>query len=199
MFLIAILFTIKGVSQIVIPPSFKKAVAFIFALNDSGVIVPYGTGFYVSVNQNENKSAGYIVTAKHVLKNQSGSYLDKIFVRLSQISDSALVIIPITLHASGTAKNIYTHFDTTVDIAVISETPRQDKFDYIFLPSTFITTRKDFDLLNIKEGDEVFFTGMFTQYLGEKANYPITRFGKVSLVTNEKVLWNGNYRNLYLL
>jgi hypothetical protein len=182
-----------------VPPDFKKVVAFIFIQNDSGEIIPNGSGFYVAVNQGKDSTKGYIVTAKHVLKKQDGTFFNKIFIRLPKRNDSSLVTVKIDLNISGRNKNVFVHSDTTVDIAVISSYPRQNQFDFLFLPTSFLTTRENFDSLHITEGDEVFFTGMFSQYLGEKANYPISRFGRVSLITNEKVFWNGNYRNLYLL
>jgi hypothetical protein len=39
----------------------------------------------------------------------------------------------------------------------------------------------------MNEGDEVFYAGLFANYYGTENNYPILRFGRVSLLTNEKI------------
>jgi len=199
LFVCIILLHLNGISQTQIPPSFKKAVAFIFAQNDSGAIMPDGTGFYVAVLKNDSTGKIYLATAKHVIKNSTGAFLKRIFLRMLKKKDSSLSIVPIDLYISGNKKNVFIHPDSTVDIAVISVSPSQNEYDYNVIPSSFITTREDFDNLKIMEGDEVFFTGMFSEFLGKNNNYPITRFGRVALVTNEKVFWNGYYRDLYLL
>lgn len=41
----------------------------------------------------------------------------------------------------------------------------------------------------IAEGDEVFFAGLFTSHIGQKKNQPIIRFGKVALISDEKIEW----------
>jgi hypothetical protein len=194
-----LLLTTVGYCQTRVPATMKKAVAFIFFENDSSKIVPAGTGFYVGVTKDSMNTLGYIVTAKHVLKKANGEFLKKIYLRLSKRKDSSLVTISIDLFTAGKAKNVFMHSDTTVDIAVISVFPRNDTFDLLLIPHTWITTKEEFLSSKIMEGDEVFFTGMFVQYLGQKANYPITRFGRVALITDEKVFWNGSWRNLYLL
>lgn len=193
-----ILFTQLSKSQTIIPPAFKKAVAFIFIQNDSGKIVPAGTGFYTMVAK-DSFGVGYLVTAKHIVKKQTGGYYSKIFLRLTSRKDSSLVTVPINLNYEGKEKNIYMHSDTTVDVAVITTIPRNDLFDLLYIPHSLITTKEEFLSSKIIEGQEVFFTGMFSQYLGQNANYPITRFGRVALITNEKIFWSGQWRNLYLL
>jgi hypothetical protein len=41
--------------------------------------------------------------------------------------------------------------------------------------------------LEIQEGDEVFFCGLFESHYGQQKNQPIMRFGKVALMTDEKI------------
>jgi hypothetical protein len=38
---------------------------------------------------------------------------------------------------------------------------------------------------DLKVGDDIMFFGLFDQYTGHRKNYPIVRFGKVSLITDE--------------
>jgi hypothetical protein len=40
---------------------------------------------------------------------------------------------------------------------------------------------------------------MFTAHLGEEKNYPIVRFGRVALLSDEKVSFMNQMRDLYLL
>lgn len=74
------------------------------------------------------------------------------------------------------------------------------RFEIKTLPQRMITTEKDFQDLKITEGTEVFFTGLFTPYLGIRRNYPIIRFGKVALITDEKINFAREEKaNLYLI
>ena len=41
----------------------------------------------------------------------------------------------------------------------------------------------------IGTGDDMFFLGLFAPYFGQTKNYPIVRFGKVALLTDERVPW----------
>lgn len=45
----------------------------------------------------------------------------------------------------------------------------------------------------------MFFAGLFTPYPGAEKNYPIVRFGRVALVTDEKIEWGGKPMDLYLI
>ena len=60
------------------------------------------------------------------------------------------------------------------------------------------------DQSKIAEGDDVIFAGLFTGHIGQKKNQLIIRFGKVSLISDEKILWHDInkqpiYCDLYLL
>lgn len=181
-----------------IPTKIKKVVGFIYAKNDKEKIVPNGTGFFVGISDSTlKKTAIYFVTAKHVLKKKS-SFLDTIYVRLNR-RDSIAETRSLPLHNSGLNKNIFCHHDKTVDIAVIPVMPDPKIFDYLTLPPIMLSNKKSFKELNIREGSDVFFTGMFTPFLGNKKNFPIVRFGRVALITNEKIPWGNEMTNLYLV
>lgn len=186
-------------SQTSIPKEFKKAVAFIYIKDSSGKFVPTGTGFYMAVRKDSVTFYGYLITAKHVIRRMDGTYLGEIFIRIPGLKDTLLQHLSKILVYNLPSRNVHFHSDTTVDVAVISGLFDNNKYDFSPLPEDFLVTKSVFDSLKISEGNEVFFTGLFTPYIGEKANYPITRFGRVSLITDERVYWNGNYRNLYLI
>jgi hypothetical protein len=62
-----------------------------------------------------------------------------------------------------------------------------------------IINRGSYDSLKINVGTDVFFTGLFTAYLGTKKITPIFRFGKVSLLPKEKIVFEGLERELILI
>lgn len=184
-----------------IPTDIKKTVAFVYAKNSAGEIVPDGTGFFIGIRDTTKGDiySVYFVTAKHVLQyGDDKKYLDKVYLRLNK-KDSSSESKGLNLFTSGINKNIYIHNDSTVDIAVIPLLPDQQIYDYLFMPNEYLTSKNDYNKLNIREGSDVFFTGMFTPYIGAKKNYPITRFGRVALVTDEKIPWDNEMTELYLV
>jgi len=164
----------------------KKTFSFIFRVDDEKKATPYGTGFFVSVpvEKRPDRAAGYFVTAKHVLQDENGNFLQEIVLRLNQRDGNATYasyqLIP---------KNIFLHKENEVDLAVISIAPEQTTIDYKFIQHDLIATPEYIQQQKIEEGDDVFFTGLFTSYLGKKKNYPIIRFGRVALMTDEKIDW----------
>lgn len=184
-----------------IPPEVKSVVTFIFVEGKDQKLVPNGTGFFVGVKNatNPGQYSVYMVTAKHVLyKPKSTEFLDKVYIRLNKRKGgSEIGIVPI--EPEGTDRNLFTHEDTSVDIAVIPLLPDQEKFDFKFLPVEMVTAKADYENLKIGEGSDVFFTGLFTPFTGAEKNYPVVRFGRVALVTDEKILWDGKLMDLYLI
>ena len=193
-----------GISNLIlsqgIPTAIKKTVGFIYAKDKLGKVNPQGTGFFVSVSDSINgelRGAIYFVTAKHVLK-QGNAYRDTILIRLNK-RDSISEYGRLELYPNGKNKNVFIHPDKTVDIAVLPIGPDPMKYDYLALPSTYLTNKKSFKELNIREGSDVFFTGLFTPFVGSKRIYPIVRFGRVALLTEEKIPWDNKMTSLYLM
>ena len=173
----------------------KKVVTFVFAPNDKGELVPNGTAFFVELDEHVTTNqhhAHYLVTARHVISAPNKSLLPLIVLRLNTKS-GALTQAFIPFVTQGSEKNIFFNQDPTVDLAVIdvsrlaflSHTPTD--IDVVNLPPDIITTKKDFVDLKISEGTEVFFIGLFHSYFGTAHNYPIVRFGKVALITDERI------------
>ncbi len=185
-----------------IPSEIKSVVAFIFIENENGKLVPNGTAFFVGVKNasDPNISSVYLVTAKHVLcKPDTTKFLDKVFVRLNK-KEGGSEIGAIPIKAEGKKRTVFTHNDPNVDIAVIPFFPDQAKYDFKFIPDDMIITREAYKELKIREGSEVFFTGLFSGHPGVERNYPIVRFGRVALVTDEKIEWEpGKQMDLYLI
>jgi hypothetical protein len=179
----------------------KKSVSFIFIPDGENKLRPNGTGFFVGVKNEENENIFnvYFVTAKHVLQDGSGNYLTEVVLRLNKKDDSSQTI-KITLKEV----KIFEHKDKEVDIALFNCLPDQNVFDFKFIPNGLIAD-KDVVLKNdISEGDEVFFAGLFTSHIGQNKNQPIIRFGRVALISDEKIEWKENnkpatMKDLYLL
>jgi hypothetical protein len=183
-----------------IPPEIKSVVGFIF-IEKEGQLVPNGTTFFVGVKNNvkANSYNVYLVTAKHVLcKPNTTEFLDKVYIRLNK-KDGGSEASMIPIITEGNNRTVFFHTDPSVDIAVIPCLPDEKRYDYKYLTDEYITTKDDYTRLHIREGSDVFFTGLFTPYLGAERNYPVTRFGRVALVTDEKIDWAGKKMNLYLI
>lgn len=183
-----------------IPIDTKETVTFIFIEDSTDNLQPNGTGFFVGVinEKDTTKFMGYFVTAKHVLLDSTNQYYPQIYIRLNmKTGGTAYERIPLS---GKDALKVYTHPDPVVDIAVIQCVPNQNLVQFKLIFDYQITTREKFSKLKIKEGDEVFFTGLFMPFLGVNKNYPIIRFGRISMITNEKIPdENGKMADLYLI
>jgi hypothetical protein len=135
-------------------------------------------------------------------KEDKKSFYPYIFVRFNKKNGGA-EMLRLDLVVEGYRKNVFVHEDPSVDLAVVPALPDQQKYEFKFLPDDFLTSKNDFKKLNIREGSEVFFTGLFApqfaQDVAEQRNYPIVRFGKVALVTDEKINWGSLNAELYLI
>jgi len=202
----AIAFVLSGMFQqqsyaAPVPPEVKTTVAFVYVLNEKGEKVANGTGFFIGV-KDPNKDhyySVYFVTAKHVLQTlDRQKWLPGFFLRLNK-KDGTSEMAPVPVVPEGTNKTVFVHDDPTVDLVAMPMLPSQDVFDFKFLPDSMLTTRDDFKQLNICEGSEIFFTGLFLPYPGYKKNYPVVRFGRVALVTDEKIEVDNEKMDLYLI
>lgn len=197
--LVHILVASAEAAAVTIPPEAKEIVTFIFVRNATGQLQPNGTAFFVGVKaeQNPDQVYGYLVTAKHVIRDKAGRYFPEIFIRLNRRSgDAEIRQIPLT---GKDSIPIHTHHDPDVDLAVLPLLPDPQAFDFKLLPAEMVTTPEIFKQANIRDGDDVFFTGLFWHFLGAQRNYPIVRFGRVAMVTHEKVPWTGKMLDLYLV
>ena len=145
----------------------------------------------------------YLVTAQHVVHTNkddlSSPLFGQLWVRVNNKSGGSamykLDIIP-----SGANQTVFFHSDPSVDLAVLSIRPTDaDKLDIKTMPEQMLTSTDDFKKLNIGVGTDMFFTGMFTGFLGEKKSYPIVRFGKLAMVPDEKIKFSGSSAEGYLM
>jgi hypothetical protein len=73
------------------------------------------------------------------------------------------------------------------------------KFDVIAIQNELIATKETIDRFQIGEGDDVFFIGLFTHHIGTVKNQLIVRFGKVALISDEKIQSPDTLEDLYLM
>lgn len=166
----------------------KKSISFIFRpnINPQAPLIPFGTGFFLGVkNESDNTLYNvYFVTAKHVLQGADGKYCPEIILRVNTHNNDSQLISVLTNNIK-----IHEHPDKDVDIALFDCLPDQQLIDFKFIPDHLIAHKDLIEQHEISEGDDVFFTGLFTSHIGQKRNQPIIRFGKVALLPEEPIEW----------
>jgi hypothetical protein len=163
----------------------KKSVTFILIEKPNLRPEPIGTGFFVGIKPDSGSGyAVYLVTAKHVLREQGGDkFHNKVLIRLNTKKGTVeYVELELSKHT------ILTHLDDNVDIAATLLYPPQDYFDYLFIPEDYFTNSDILIQKNIHEGSRAFFAGLLANFhYGKQKNYPIVRFGYISLLTDEEI------------
>ena len=191
-----------------IPKDFdKNLVAFTFHSDPNGEpTVPSGTCFFVIVRStnNPNQAFMYMVTAKHVIQDQTTNhnYLPQALVRFRQREKSDQPMFTyFPLKATNGNSLVLTNSDPDVDLAVVPVSSN--------IVSTALIKGMDSDILardfhikkfNIREGDDMFFMGLFSIFYGAKINVPLLRFGRLAMLSDERIpIGNGKSQNYYLM
>lgn len=167
------------------PPALKGNVVFL-AIFDGTDYHPIGTAFFLGIH-NGDLHFTYLITCKHVVKD----FLDNnqtIYIRANRSDKYDIGHKPLN------GEWVY-HKDDAVDVAIypwINEGPKPygiwiTPFEDIVLSQRILKETNH----TIREGDEVIFVGLFAQYAGEKRNFPIVRFGRIAMITDE--LLQGKY------
>ena len=66
--------------------------------------------------------------------------------------------------------------------------------------ASLVLNQKELNKFDITEGAEMFFVGLFTPFYGANRNIPICRFGHLSMLPDEPIVFgNGKAQNLYLM
>lgn len=164
----------------------KKCISFIYAVDDTRHAHLMGTGFYVLVTLENDPlhQTCYFVTARHVIQDENGEFIQNLLLRQNGL-DGSIVYNILTINPDL----VFVHDDPDVDIAVISTTPDTNSIDFLGIPSRLIPSEESIQQIGIREGDDVFFAGLFENFQGAQKNHPIFRFGKMALITDEKIEW----------
>jgi len=195
----------------------KKCVGFVFGRvhvkgadgqlvkDEHGVPIilemPLGTAFFVlypDKRGGDDYGFGYVVTAKHVLKDVDDSYLKSVKLRLNlkepnSNTDFGFGEISVT-DANGKLLWFDDRDDSQNDIAVFPLLPDTNKVE---AKAVSVDMFADADLIrkeNVTAGDSVYLFGLMPQYYGEKKNYPVVRKGSLALLTEEAIQTGPNTR-----
>jgi hypothetical protein len=139
---------------------------------------PMGTAFLVAIQHAGDLGSVYAVTARHII--DGTRQLGNLRIRLNRKGrgyDDYLAP-----HDTWTC-----HPTTDVAVAPFGGVPLDDT-DVQFLPFEFLATDGFIERAEISEGDEVYFTGLFTQHVGSTRSQPVLRFGNISLMPREPIL-----------
>lgn len=172
-FCLGVVFATSGFCS-TIPTGITETVVFIYTNVDGAPNHADGTGFLVGVPvpSQPSRSWVYLVTAQHVLhtdaNNLNSPLYPQLWARLNRKSgDSIIETIDICL--SGKDQTVFLDSDTSVDVAVIPVSLAQsDQFDFRLLPEDMLVRPDDLKKYNIGVGCDMFFTGMFAPYQGQK-------------------------------
>jgi len=162
-------------------------------------LLPLGSGFVVGFTpkgakpQPDGKMPVYkfLVTAQHVIGNK-----ESIIVRLNRTDKPEFACFTLRLVRQGNDKNVYAlpHRPQVDLIALrINDLPNTDPtvFDYsLILDDNLMKTYE------VIEGTDVFAVGYLYGYSGNKQNFPVTKFGKIALLTDEECYHSDAPRNL---
>lgn len=182
----------------------KKSIAFIdvsfINLSTGKEIQEKGTGFFVGLPKEKGKVDLYFVTSKHLFELDPTKYpgfrpsLMKLYVHDAY---GKLAKFPITFIENET---VFFHENPNVDIAVVAAVPDTAEYNYNYVHEMgIIATREDFKKKGILVGTEVIFLGLFVPHIGIKQNHPIARFGRIALIADEKISWDGKELDLFLM
>jgi hypothetical protein len=203
--LIVLLSTWTGVAS-VIPTELTQTVVFIYKGAECSAAQAEGTGFLMAMPTPDGKrSWAYLVTAKHVVHTDSNNFesplFDSLWIRINTKTGGSK-IYKVDLVAAGDKQDVFINEDASVDIAVVPLTisaTDMPELELKVLPEQMLASTSDLKTLNIGVGTDMFFTGMFTGFLGEKKSYPIVRFGKLAMIPDEKIQFAGQWTEGYLM
>lgn len=160
-------------------------------------LTPAGSGFFVglrdaSVPVTPGKVVAwrFLVTAGHVLKERNS-----IVIRLNRASPaSGFVCFPVILVRDGQSKTVYTLKGEDAADVVAVEIPALPEADPVTFSASMLMDPEAMKKNDVKVGTNVFTVGYFLGYAGQKQNYPITKFGKISILTPERWYFNPDWQ-----
>jgi len=155
---------------------------------------PIGSAFLVGI-ANENAKGGafsgwlFIVTAEHVVHNRTD-----VLLRMNRKSDGSKACFPLHLERSGASQNLFMPRDASTDLTIIN-VPTYPDVASVVLPYSWVLDKVGLKRYDLKVGTGVFTVGYLLGYPGESRNYPVTKFGRISVLTDEK--WFLSERGFY--
>jgi hypothetical protein len=126
-----------------VPDNTTKIAGFIYVPGQNGQAVPNGTCFFITIESKASpgKGWGYLVTAKHVLRDVHGDYFPTVWVRINKQA-GGVESISVTLIPVGPNKNVFVNDDSSVDLAVVPVSQPDPKiYDVVPLPDTLLSSK----------------------------------------------------------
>ena len=152
-------------------------------------LLPLGSGFVAGVEKSGLSAPGawngwkFLVTAKHVLANRAD-----VTIRVNSKDGSKFVCQTITLEVSGSKQNIVLAPDG-VDLAAVA-LPEIPDCDPTVVSSSLLIDEAKMEDWSIGVGTEVLTVGYLYGFSGLQSNYPVAKFGRISLITEESWYFN---------
>jgi hypothetical protein len=153
------------------------------------ILLPLGSGFVTGI---EKKGAStpqlwngwkFLVTAKHVLANQN-----KIIIRVNASSSSKFVCKTIELQTQGQIQNVVLA-PAGVDLEAVAMPDIPGADPTVITPALLIDEVKMKDW-SVGVGTQVLTIGYLFGYSGQQENFPVAKFGHISITTDESWYFN---------
>jgi hypothetical protein len=149
-------------------------------------LLPAGTGFVSGIPKKGVGSDSqtwtgvkFLITAKHVVSGRS-----KIIIRLNRKDNTEFTCFPLELKWDGKEQNSFVSEKPEVDLAAI-HLPKIPGTDPAVIDYTLVLDPKSMSAWQVEEGTDIFTIGYLYGYSGKKKNYPVKKFGKIALLTEE--------------
>lgn len=178
----------------------RKSVCFLGIIGDNGDFAPYGTGFFVGLDQAGHRFF-YLITAKHVLEDMRETGRTQA-VRLNLVAGGSTIgdvsAIDWKYHAT----------DEKCDVAVTAFSIWPEKFDFRATGlhdgdgfRSGLLTEKYIEDNDVGAGDEVYLAGLLTSHIGTERNIPIVRIGNIAAMPDEPIFLNDKFghQRVYLI
>jgi hypothetical protein len=169
-----------------IPDAVRKTIGFIgYEHQQTHEFVPAGSFFFLGhdpVDGSWTSPRVYAVTARHVISGLNSKAVQEVLLRLNPKDRSASLIvdkIPID-------KWFVDPTDDSIDVA-ITEKGIPANVDHMVIAVSMCATDDKLRHHDVELGDEVFISGLFTHYYGNKRNIPIVRVGNLAALGEEKI------------
>ena len=164
-----------------------------------------GTGFLIFVEIPEwgrdasgnGRGVDFLVTAKHMIRqkmpdNQPGPYAKKLTIRfntLNPVDASGRRWSSLDCDILDERGDLVWFVDDKDPIADVALTPVYlgDGAEFKTIPENSFATKSFIEEQHVNENDQIFFTGLFTEYFGAQKNYPVVRHGRLALLPGEDV------------
>ena len=154
------------------------------ALPPEKTLVPRGSGFVTGLVRPHPSTphpwAGWklLVSAKHVVEGQA-----EIVVRVNADNQSKFVCKTLKLQTQGPERNVVLARPGVDLVAILL--PQIEGADPTLVPSSYVLDEARMKSASIGVGTQVVTIGYLLGYSGRKANFPIAKFGHISVITDE--------------